>query len=166
MNWYDWVTLVIMAAVTIIQTVRGIRAGGMGLPLFEAAGVAVAAAAATYFAHGLAGPFHARDSTMMLALFIAFSFLAFVIARWLFALTSLSFQSLDGILSVLCGLVMAWAVAYMFLRIMMGSGGAETAEGIASSPVAREVYQFRSWNALMQMLFKVKAGPDIDPTQS
>ena len=35
MNWYDWVTLVIMTAVTIIQTVRGIRAGGVGLPLFR-----------------------------------------------------------------------------------------------------------------------------------
>jgi hypothetical protein len=164
MSWYDWVTLVLIGAVTVIQTVRGIRAGGVGLPLFEAAGVVLAAAAATYFAHGLAGPLHARESVTMLALFIAFSFLAFIVARWLFALTALSFQSLDGVLSVLCGFVMAWAVAHMFLRIMMGTGGPETAQGIAGSPIASEVLQFRSWNSLMRMLFKVKSS-EIDPTE-
>ena len=73
MSWYDWVTLILIGAVTVIQTVRGIRAGGFGLTMFEAAGVVVAAAAATYFAHGLAGQLHARESVTMLALFIAFS---------------------------------------------------------------------------------------------
>jgi uncharacterized membrane protein required for colicin V production len=162
MSWYDWITLVIMAVVTIIQTVRGSRAG-MGLPLFEAAGVVVAAAAATAFAHGVAGPIHASDNTVMLALFILFSVLAFFVARWLFALAALSFQSLDGILSLFCGLVMAWAVAHMFLRIMIGSAEGEAAEAIANSPVAREVYQFHTWNALIRLLFKVKAGPDNGP---
>jgi len=163
MNWYDWITLVIMALVTIIQTVRGTRADGFGLPLFEAAGVIVAAAAATSFAHGLAGPIHARDSTVMLPLFIAFSVVAFIVARWLFALTALSFQSLDGVFSLICGLVMAWAVAHMFLRIMIGSAEGETAKAIANSPVAREVFQFRTWNELIRLLFGVKAGPDTDP---
>jgi hypothetical protein len=165
MSWYDWVTLVIMATVTAVQTIRGIRAGGVGLPLFEAACMVVAASAATYFAPGLAGPFHARESTMMLALFMAFSFIAFVVARWLFALTGLTFHAFDGVLSLFCGVVMAWVVAHMFLRIMAGSGGAETADGIASSPIAREVLQFQSWNSLVRWLFKVK-GADIDPTES
>jgi hypothetical protein len=162
MNWYDWVTLMIMAIVTVVQTVRGVRAGGVGLPLFEAAGVVVAAAAATSFVHGLAGPIHARDSTVMLPLFIAFSVLAFIVAHWLAALTTLSFQSFDGVFSLFCGLVMAWAVAYMFLRIMIGSAEGEAAKAIANSPVAREVFQFRTWNALIRLLFKVKSGPDFD----
>ncbi len=165
MNWYDWITLAIMAIVTVVQTIRGIRAGGFGLPLFEAAGVVVAAAAATAFAHGLAGPINARDSTAMLALFIAFSFVAFIVARWLAASTALSFQQFDGILSVLCGLVMAWAVAHMFLRIMIGSAEGESVEAIAKSPIAGEVFQFRTWNALMRLLFNVKAEPDFDPTE-
>lgn len=165
MNWYDWITLVIVALVTVIQTVRGVRAGGMGLPLFEAAGVVLAAVAATAFAHTLAGPIQARDTTMMLVLFIVFSVLAFFVARWLFALTALSLQPFDGILSVLCGLVMAWAVAHMFLRIMVGSAGSESADIIANSPIVREVYQFQSWKALMRLLFETKAGPDFDPTE-
>jgi hypothetical protein len=165
MNWYDWITLVTMVLVTSIQTVRGIRAGGMGLPLFEALGVVVSAAAATFFARMLAGSIQARESTVMLALFLVFSLLALFVARWLFALTALSLQSLDGIFSVLCGLVMAWAIAHMFLRVMIGSEGGETAEAIANSPVAREVYQFRTWNALMRLLFKAQAVPDFDPTE-
>jgi hypothetical protein len=165
MSWYDLITLVIMAIVTIVQTVRGSKAGGVGLPLFEAAGVIVAAAAATSLARVLAGSLHARNSTVMLALFIALSVVAFLVARWLFALTTLSFQSLDGILSVFCGLAMAWAVAHMFLRITIGSAEGESADIIANSPVAREVYQFHTWNALMRLLFKAKAGADFDPTE-
>ena len=154
--------MAIVATVTIVQTMRGIRAGGMGLPLFEAAGVVVAAAAATAFSHGLAGAIHAEESTVTFVLFIAFSFVAFVVARWLFTLTGLSLQSLDGIFSFLCGLALAWAVAHMFLRIMMASEPGASAEMIASSPVAREVFWFRTWNALMRLLFNAKFGPDFD----
>jgi uncharacterized membrane protein (DUF485 family) len=156
-------TLAIMALVTVIQTVRGMRAGGMGLPFFEAAGVVVAAVAATSLSRGLAGSIHVRESTVMLALFIVFSVLAFFVAHWLAALASLSFQSLDGVLSLLCGLAMAWTVGHMFLRIMIGSADSDSVEAIANSPVAREVLRFRTWHALLRLLFKAKAGPDIDP---
>ena len=164
MSWYDWVTVVIMLTVIVIQTMRGSKAGA-GLALFEAAGVVIAVVAATAFSHGLAGMIHVREDTVMFVLFIAFLALAFIVARWLFALTALSFQSLDGIFSLLFGVVMAWAVANMFLRIMMASEGGESAEVMANSPVAREVFQFRTWNALLRLLFKAKAGPDFDPTE-
>jgi len=165
MNWHDWATLVVMAAVTIVQTMRGIRAGGVGLPLFEAAGAIVAAAAATALSRGIAGSLHFDESTVLFVLFVVFLALAFFVARWLFALTNLSFQSLDGVLSLLCGVAMAWAIGHMFLRIMIGSAGVEAGDVIANSPVAREVYQFRTWNALMHLLFKAK-GSDFEPTES
>ena len=165
MHWYDGMALAIIVVVTIVQIVRGSKAGGMGLPLFEAAGVVVAAAASTAFSRNLSRVIHVRESTVLLALFIAFAVLAFIIARWLFTLTALSLQSLDGFFSFLFGLVLAWTVAHMFLRIMMVSqeGGGELAANLATSPVAREVYSFRTWNALMRLLFKAKLGPDFDP---
>jgi hypothetical protein len=166
MDWYDWVTLVIMAVVIIAQTVRGIRAGGIGVPLFEAAGGVVAAVAATEISPGVAGALRFSESTVMFVLFLAFLGLAFVVAHWLAALSPLPFQSFDGVLSFFFGLVLAWAVAHMFLRIMMGSEGSQSADMIASSPVAREVFQFRTWNELMQLLFRAKAGQDFDPTES
>ncbi len=167
MHWYDWMTLVIVVGGTIIQTVRGSRAGGMGLPLFEAVGVVVAAVGATAFTHGLAGVIHVSESVVLLVLFLVFSFFAFVIARWLFTLTAMSFQSLDGLFSFLFGLVLAWTVAHMVLRVVIMSqgGNGEVATQMAGSPVAREVYQFRIWNALMRLLFKAKLAPEFNPDQ-
>lgn len=163
MNWYDLLTLGIMIVVTAVQTIRGIRAGGMGLPLFEAAGVVVAVAAVTALSHDLAGAIHVEESTVMFALFVAFLIVAFFVGRWLFGLTGLSLQSLDGVFSFFCGLAMAWAVAHMFLRIMMTSEPGAAAEMIASSPVAREVFWFRTWNVLMRMLFNSNISPELDP---
>ena len=100
----------------------------------------------------------------MFALFVAFVIVAFFVGRWLFALTGLSLQSLDGVFSFFCGLVMAWAVAHMFLRIMMTSEPGVAAEMIAGSPVAREVFWFRTWNVLMRLLFNAQVGADFNPT--
>jgi hypothetical protein len=167
MHWYDWMTLAILVVVTIIQTVRGSRAGGMGLPLFEAFGVVVAAVGATAFTHRLAVMIHVSESVVLLVLFLVFSFVAFVVARWLFTLTALSFESLDGLFSFLFGLVLAWTVAHMVLRVVIMSqgGNGELATQMANAPVAREVYQFRTWNALMGLLFKAKLAPDFNPDE-
>jgi hypothetical protein len=167
MHWYDWMTLVIVAGGTIIQTVRGGRAGGMGLPLFEAIGVIAAAVGATAFTRGLAGAIHVSENVVLLVLFLVFSVLAFIVARWLFTLTGMSFQSLDGFFSFMFGLVLAWTVAHMVLRIVIMSqgGNGEVAAQMANSPVAREVFEFRTWNSLMRLLFKAKLGPDFNPEQ-
>jgi hypothetical protein len=167
MHWYDWMTLGIVVGGTIIQTVRGSKAGGMGLPLFEAGGVVVAAVGATAFTHGLAERIHVSESVVLLVLFLVFSIVSFGLARWLFNLTALSFESFDGILSFIFGLVLAWTVAHMVLRIVIMSqgGNGEVATQMDVSPVAREVYQFRTWNALMKLLFKAKLGPDFNPDE-
>jgi hypothetical protein len=164
MNWHDWVTLAIMVTVVVVQTVRGSKTTA-GLTMFEAAGGVIAAAAATALAPGLAGAIRTNEYTVLFALFVAFLVVAFLLAHWLYAMTGLSFQSFDGVLSLFFGLVLAWAFAYMFLRIMIGSAEGESAQAIANSPVASEVFQFRTWNALLRLLFKAKVGPDLDPTE-
>ena len=165
MHWYDWMTLFILVMVTIIQTIRGSRAGGMGLPLFEAAGVVAAAVAATAFSHSLAVSIHVSEGAALLVLFLVLVTLALILGRWLFALTGLSFESFDGLLSFLFGLVMAWTIAHMVLRFVMVSQGShgELASNIVNSPVAREVFSFRAWNSLMRLLFRAHIGPEINP---
>ncbi|MBM3331839.1 hypothetical protein FJY68_08320 [candidate division WOR-3 bacterium] len=167
MHWYDWMTLVIVVGGTIVQTVRGSKAGGMGLPLFEALGVVVAAVGATAFTHSVADMIHVRENVVLLVLFLVFSFFGFVLARWLFTLTAMSFQSLDGFFSCIFGVVLAWTVAHMVLRVVIMSqgGNGEVAAQMVNSPVAREVFEFRTWNALMRLLFKAKLGPDFNPDQ-
>ena len=149
MHWYDWTALLIIAASTVIQIVRGSRAG-FGLPLLEAAGAVVAAVAATAFSRGLAEVIRVHQGVTLLVLFVVFTGIAFIFARWLFALTGWSFQSYDGAYSIPFGLVMGWAMAHVFLGMVVASQGANgVATQMAHAPVAREVYQFRTWNALI-----------------
>ena len=165
MHWYDWMTVGILVVVTIVQTVRGSKAGGMGLPLFEAGGLVVAAVASTAFAGPLAAMAHMREGVVLVVLFIVLAVIAFGLARWLFSLTGLSFQSFDGLFSFIFGLVAAWTIAHMVLRIVMESQGVngELATQMANAPVAREIFQFRTWNRIVGLLFRAKLGPEIDP---
>jgi hypothetical protein len=63
------------------------------------------------------------------------------------------------------GLVLAWTIAHMVLRVVILSqgGNGEVAAQMANSPVAREVFEFRTWNALMRLFFKARTGQEIDP---
>jgi hypothetical protein len=55
----------------------------------------------------------------------------------------------------------------MVLRIIIMSqgGNGEIAAQMANSPVAREVYEFRTWNALMRLLFKARLAPEFNPDE-
>lgn len=167
MHWYDWITLVILVVVTIIQTIRGSNAGGMGLPLFESLGMIVAAVAATAFSHSVTDMTHLNEGTVLFLLFLGFAVLAFIVGRWLFTLTGLSAGSFDGFFSLVFGLVMAWTIAHMVLRCAIASQGlnGEIAANMADSPIAREIFTFRTWNALMRLLFKAKLGPEFNPDE-
>lgn len=165
MHWFDWMALGIVVVVAIIEAVRANKAGGMGLALFDAAGVVVAAVAATKLSGTLAETLRMQPATVMIVLFAVLAVLAFVIGYWLFGLTGWTFQSMDGFFSILFGVVTGWAIAHMVLRIVIASQGTngEVASLMAASPVAREVFTFKTWNALMKLLFKAKVGPDFNP---
>ncbi|MEO0085919.1 MAG: hypothetical protein ABIK37_04750 [candidate division WOR-3 bacterium] len=165
MQWFDWMTLGIVLATAVIQAVRAGKAGGMGLPLFEGAGVIVAATGATGLSGPLAQALNMQKATVMIILFIVFTVLAFVVGRGLFSLTNWSFQSMDGFFGFVWGFAMGWAIAHMVLRIIIESQGTNgpVAAGMENAVIAREVFQFRTWNSLMQLLFKAKLGPDFNP---
>jgi len=165
MMWFDWMSLAILLVGAIIQTVRGVKAGGMGLPMFESLCLVVVAVAATNLSGGIAQILHAQKAVVMAVMFILLGVGAFLLGRWLYSITDLSFQSLDGFFSFLFGLVTAYAVAHMALRILIESQGATGPVGSAlpNAPVAREVFEFRWWNWLVQLLFKAKLGPEINP---
>jgi len=164
-QWYDWMSLVIVLGVAIIQTIRGQKAGGMGLPLFEGLGLVVAAALATTLANGVSQAVSISKPVVLMVLFLLFGVLAFVFGRWLFSLTNWSFQSMDGFFSFVFGVVAGWAIAHMVLRIIIESQGANgaVATTIPNAPIGREIFSFRTWNALLRLLFKAKLGPEFNP---
>lgn len=95
-------------------------------------------------------------------LFVAFAGITLVLADWLFALTGWSPRSWDGAYSLLFGLVLGWVIAHVFLGIVVAAQGANgVATEMAHAPVAREVYQFRTWNALMRLLTTARHGPNF-----
>jgi hypothetical protein len=165
MFWFDWLALGIVLGVAIIQTIRTSKAGGMGLTLFEAGGLVVAALGANALAGSLAQMLGVQLAVMMVVLFLLFAVLAFIFAHWLFGVTGWSFESLDGLLGFFWGIAAGWVIAHMVLRIIIISQGEHgaVAEAMVNAPIAREVYYFKTWNALMQLLFKAKLGPDFNP---
>jgi uncharacterized membrane protein required for colicin V production len=166
MLWFDWMTLGVVVGVTIAQIVRGTKAGGMGLPMFEAAGLVLAAVVATKLTPPLAQALNLGTPILMLVIFAVLTIGAFILGRVLYNVTQWNFGALDGFLSFLFGLVAAWTIAHMVLRIIMefqGGMGGEVGSAMDNAPIAREVFQFRGWNWLMQLLFRVKLGPDVDP---
>ncbi len=165
MFWYDWMCLGIVLGMAIIQTIRTSNAGGMGLTLFELAGLIVAAVGATNLSPGLAQVIGVQPLVVMVVLFVVLAIMAFVLARWLFGLTGWSFESLDGFFGFVWGFGAGWVIAHMVMRVLITSQGPEgvIATNIANAPIAREVFNFKTWNALMNLLFKARLGPDFNP---
>ena len=160
-HWYDWTALLIIAAGTIIQIARG-RKAGFGLPLFEAAGAVVAAVAAKAVSRSLAEAIRVHQGVLLIVLFLVFAGIALIVADWLFALTGWSPRSRDGVYSILFGLVLGWVVAHVFLGMVVAAQGANgVATEMAYAPVAREVYQFRTWNAVMRLFTPARHSPDF-----
>jgi Co/Zn/Cd efflux system component len=164
MHWFDWTALAVVVAVTIVQTIRGAKQG-MGLVLYEALGLVVSAVGATALSGPLADAMHMEKAVVLIVLFLVFGVLAFVLAYLLFTATHWSFESLDGFLSCLFGLVGGWAIAHMVLRVILTSQGehGELASALSTSLVCQEIFQFRTWNALLRLLFRAKLGPDFNP---
>lgn len=165
MYWFDWAALAVVLFVAITQTVRGIKAGGMGLPLFEAAGLVVAAVAATNLAGGISQSLRIAKPVVLVAVFVFLAIWAFILGRWLFTLTSLSFESLDGFFSFIFGVVAGWTLAHMLLRVILEFQGPSgpVAGVLPNALIAREIYLFRGWNWLMQLLFRARLAPEFDP---
>ena len=130
------------------------------MPLFEAVGAVVAAVAATAVSRSLAEATRADQGVILPVLFLVFAGIALIIVDWLFALTGWSPRPQDGAYSILFGLVLGWVVAHVFLGIVVAAQGANgVATEMAHAPVAREVYQFRTWNALIRLFTPAGRGP-------
>lgn len=165
MWWFDWMALVVVLGGAIIQTLRTSKAGGMGLTLFEFGGLVIAAVGAVNLSSSLAQVLGIQRIVMLVILFLAFAVLGFAVARWFFGLTGWSFESLDALFGFIWGIGAGVVIAHMVLRVIVESQGPNgaVATNIVNAPIAREVFYFKTWNALLNLLFKAKLGPDFNP---
>lgn len=165
MWWFDWMALGVVLGGAIIQTLRTSKAGGMGLTLFEFGGLVIAAVGAVNLSSSLAQVLGIQRIVMLVILFLAFAVIGFAVARWFFGLTGWSFESLDGFFGFIWGIGAGVVIAHMVLRVIVESQGPNgaVATNIVNAPIAREVFYFKTWNALLNLLFKAKLGPDFNP---
>jgi len=157
--------LAIVLGTAITQAVRAVKAGGMGLPLFEGLGLIVAAVGSINLSGPVASTLHMQKSTVLIVIFLILGIGAFIAGRWLFTITSWSFESFDGLLGFLFGVAGGWAVANVVLRVIMESQGVSgpVATMMGNSLIAREIYEFRAWNWLVRLLFRARLSPEFDP---
>ncbi|MFO7676280.1 MAG: hypothetical protein R6X12_08205 [bacterium] len=164
MQWFDWMTLIVVFVVAGLETIRARSSGGFGQALFDALCFVVAAVGGTWLAGPIASLLGIDKWIATLAIFVVLGFGALIVGRMLFSITEWSSDSFDGGLCFLFGIACGWIVANMVLRIIIQQQGdlGEVAELLPQAPVAREVFQFRLWNILMQQLFHINLGPEID----
>ncbi len=137
----------------------------MGLTLFEMIGLVASGVAANTFSPPIAQLIGVPPVVVLIVLFIGLMVLSLIFARWLFGLTGWTFGSLDGFFGFVWGFVTGWVIAHMILRVVITSQGPQgaVAMNILNAPLAREVYYFKTWNAIMNLLFKVRLGPEFNP---
>ena len=118
--------------------------------------------AAKAVSRSLAEAIRVHQGVLLIVLFLVFAGIALIVADWLFALTGWSPGSKDGVYSILFGLVLGWVIAHVFLGMVVAAQGANgVATEMAHAPVAREVYQFRTWSAVMRLFTPARHGPNF-----
>ncbi|HDR00457.1 MAG TPA: hypothetical protein ENN51_09275 [candidate division WOR-3 bacterium] len=164
MLWFDWMTLGIVLVVAVVETIRARNSGGFGQALFDALGLVIAALGSTWLAGPIADTLGAAKWVITLVAFAILAVGALAGARTVFSAFEWSSDSFDGGLSFLFGVACGWVIANMVLRIIVLKQGdiGEVAMMMPNAPVAREVFQFRTWNILMNRFFKLNLGPRID----
>jgi hypothetical protein len=160
MFWFDWLTLGIILAVAVIMAAGAGRAGGFGQALFQALLLCLAATSSVNLYEPLALALHVQRSVALIGLFVVLGTAAWFLGRLLHSLTGWSFGSFDAPLGFLFGVIAGWAIAHMVLRMIIESQGyaGPVAQNLSKAPVAAEVYWFRTWNKLMELLFNARSG--------
>lgn len=159
MNWVDYLTLFVMIAIIIISTLRGRH--GVGLALFDT----VAAVAATWVAHHfyvrLSNSLHISTALAYVLLFAVAASALFFATGKLHTATQLEFPPFDPLISMVLGIVAAWAMAFALLEIIGEAvpDDSPTIDRIAESRVATQILTFRMITGTKAFMDSVKFGP-------
>ncbi len=163
MNSVDILGIGVILFFAILQTIRG--RNGMGKPLFEMIGVIIAAFASVSWYEGLAKISGISPALAIAILFILLGFLSIFFANLLFSITDWSFESLDMFFSFFFGIALGWAVSHILFNLLILSYGKASpfAYAVEESRVAKEILEFKTFKAIIALLYRAKLGPEITP---
>ena len=159
MNWVDYVTLGVMAFVTLVFTLRGRT--GMGAALFDMCAFVVAVWAAHNGYRKIANLTHLNLALTYIIIYVIVVVLLLFVAAKLYALTQMNFAPFDFLVSIVLGFIAAWAIAYALLEVvgtLAGPNGGAT-DALLKSSVAAEVLKFKTLTGTTGFLDRVRFGP-------
>ncbi len=156
MKWFDLVTLGIALVIIIIQTIRAGK--GMGLILFDAVGLMGCAKLSVTLYGGISRGLTISEPAALGSCFLILAIVWLIIASMIHSRTQWSWGQFDRLFGFFLGVVCAWTIGHMFLRFLILVYGSEstTAGIVIASPVTKEVLNFRTINALFNLLNRAK----------
>ncbi|MEO0100140.1 MAG: hypothetical protein ABIK99_05495 [candidate division WOR-3 bacterium] len=162
MNGADLLGILVILFFAILQAFRG--RNGFGKPFLEMLGVIITAAISVSWYPGLARAVGLPESSTLLILFLVIGFIFFIGANVLANFADISSESWDSLLSFFLGIGLGWAVCHILFRFLLLIYGRNSNFGYAveDSWVAKEVLEFRSFKALVSLLYRARLGPELE----
>ena len=154
MNWIDFIIIVIMLGITVVEMKRG-----FGKAVFDFAALLVAIRGA----YMLQGPLSdvikltlrpATDKAILFAaLFIVIGGGLMYLGRLLYSTTLISAEFFEPLLGGICGIGMGIILSHALMRIIALGSGSDAPIVISTSALGKEFLTFDSYHRLVEFLY-------------
>lgn len=163
----DWIIIIVAAIIITIQTYRG--AHDIDYVLFEMIGFIAAATLSMRWYVRFSESVAVSEPLALLFLFVISSIIFLLLAGFIARFAGFSLAPLDPYLGFIMGLVSAWVVLYVLLRVMqlfypnglslnlsMFNKPIIIFDSMDNSPIAKEILNFNAFKAVMHFLNTLK----------
>ncbi len=160
MNFLDILIPFFILIVAIIQAIRG--KDGMGKILFETIAFIVALVLANRYKESLSELIKLDVPLTFLISFFIFLVILLYLAYLLFNITEWSLGNLDSFFSFLFGIAIGWVICYFIIKFLYLKYTENSDIGffLSSSPMAKEIYYFNTFNKIFGLLQKARMMPE------
>lgn len=160
MKFLDILILFFILIVAIIQAIRG--KNGIGKPLFEMIAFILALVISNRYKESLSGLIKLDVCWAFLISFVILLIIFIYLAYLLFNITEWSWGSFDSFFSFLFGIAIGWVICYFVIKFLYLRYGEHSDIGfiLSSSSVANEIYHFKAFNKLAELLYKARLMPE------
>lgn len=162
MNFLDILIPLFILIVATVQAIRG--KGGMGKILFEMVAFILALVIANRYKEGISALIKLDIPFTFLITFIILLIIFLYLAYLLFNITEWSLGNLDSFFSFLFGIAIGWVICFVVIKFLYLRYTEESEIGflLSSSKMAKEIYYFKTYNKIVELLHKARLGPEVE----
>jgi hypothetical protein len=156
----DWVLIAIIIIITGVQSFRGTK--DFDVVLYEMLTFIISASLSVQWYEQLAEQINVNPLLTLLFLYIVIEVVLLIFANILAKRTEFSWEPFNAYLSFFFGIITAWAILYVLLRIasLEASGKIPlfNSSSIEKSVIAQEIMQFKIFHTIMVFLNNIGTG--------